>query len=146
MRILLTLLLLSSCASDYRALNPSRFKDKFPVFISSERLGELTLMKTSSRDLHASIRNTSDQPLTVDLNLATQKLKSEKKTSYPRAFWYDGCGSKDEPCDEPRIVLGSKDSLEVHWDFHHYGMGRFNLPLKKNEGIVDVFNVQFQSL
>jgi hypothetical protein len=140
------LILFCSCASNYKALNPTMLKGKQPVFTSSERLGEITLLSIKARDLHGVIKNTSDQPLTIDLNLATQKLKSEKKTSSAKSFWYEGCGSRDESCKDPRVILNSKEEIEVHWDFDHYGMGRFNLPLKKDEGIVDVINISFQKL
>ncbi len=140
------LLLLFSCASQYKAINPTHMKDGKPVYSSSERLGELTVLESRGKDLHVMIKNTSDQPLTIDLNLATQKLKSEKKTSYAQSYWHESCGTKEESCEDPRVILKSKESIEVHWNFDHYGMGRFNLPLKKNEGIVDVFNIQFQSL
>lgn len=140
------LIFLCACASKYKAINPSHTKDNRPVFISSERLGEMTIIGADGKDLHAIIKNTSDQPLTIDLNLATQKLKSEKKTSYAQSYWHESCGTKEESCEEPRVVLESKETIEVHWNFDHYGMGRFNLPLKKNEGIVDVFNISFQSL
>lgn len=142
--ILLTLLF--SCASNYRAINPTRMSKGNPVYSSSERLGEMTILKSTGKDLHVIIKNTSDQPLNIDLNLATQKLKSEKKTSEAESFWHDFCGTKEEGCEDPRVTLKSKETIEVHWNFSNYGMGRFNLPLKKNEGIADVFNIQFQSL
>lgn len=142
----IVLLFLCSCASNYKALNPTRTKDNRPIFTSSERLGEITILKSTGKDLHVQIKNTSDQVLNIDLNLATQKLKSERKTSYAQGYWYEGCGSQKESCEVPRIILKSKEYFDVHWNFDHYGLGRFNLPLKKNEGIVDVFNIQFQSL
>lgn len=139
-------LFLISCASKYRALNPTQVKDSLYVFSSAERLAELTILASKAKDLHVRVKNTSDQPLTLDLNLASQKIKSEKKTSYPQSYWYEGCGSREESCEEPRVILESKEEIEVHWDFDHYGLGRFNLPLKKNEGIVDVFNINFQKI